>query len=378
MDHLATFLRAHLSSTVTEICQAYLDQYSSHIEAMDRTDYRGLGFALSNHHEKANCNFVNTISAMFALCNCSSDFRVDLVNHLTKAEADVEFLNGALEAARTGHVILATILFVSSVRKFVNFDIEFVGINREKAAIERNFTESHPLLDEVSTALISRFDEVAIIRDARRKRLLKKIARLKGMPKGTATDEPGLLERYFQWVYHVCSLGLIWRDDWDPFHRVSSQGLTDPAYDATGIVPEPFTVQGYVTNVIQRLNLIDFPIFAQPAVASGDPKFVMVMVLCNLLSDRNIGLQLEGVFRNRRKLKSVEEIPNTGKVEFLTAAAMLEGIGHTYAVVIKGEKLCVVNGFSVILTYRPMRDFALFQLCLLERFGGAGADDVDQ
>jgi hypothetical protein len=160
VDHLASFLQTHLTCSVAEVHRAYLDLYSTQIDAIDPETYRGIGFALSNHHDKPNCNFINIISAMFALCNCSSEFHEHLVGHLTMAGCDSEFLRTALEASKTGHIILATILFVLSVRNAIEFDVEYVGINGEKSVLDQYFTETHPLLDEVSEVLLSRFGEV--------------------------------------------------------------------------------------------------------------------------------------------------------------------------------------------------------------------------
>jgi hypothetical protein len=70
-------------------------------------------------------------------------------------------------------------------------------------------------------------------------------------------------------------------------------------------------------------------------------------------------------------------VQNTRKAEFLTAGVLVGGVGHTYAVIINGEKLCVVNGSAVVLTYRPMREFAFGNLYLLGRFGPPSTDAVD-
>jgi hypothetical protein len=104
--------------------------------------------------------------------------------------------------------------------------------------------------------------------------------------------------------------------------------------------------------MIERLNQIKFPVYAQPTIPSTDFRFVLTMLLCNLLNGRNAGLQLGGLFKNRRILKNEMEIPKTERIEFLTVAAVVGIVDHTYAVLIKGDKLCVVNGFAVIELFR--------------------------
>jgi hypothetical protein len=158
-----------MGSTIGEIKRAYLDRYSAGIEAVDPQSYRGIGFAFSNHYTKCNCDFINTISAAFALCNCSAEFSANFGGDLTRDGADSDFFRAALEESRAGHVILATFLFLLSVRSAVDFQVEFVGLNRKKVTLDRYFTESHPSLEEVSEGLMSRFDEVTILTDNRKK-----------------------------------------------------------------------------------------------------------------------------------------------------------------------------------------------------------------
>jgi hypothetical protein len=163
VDHLTSFLQTHLNCSIAELHRAYMDLYSTQIDEVDPESYQGIGFALSNHHEKPNCNFVNIISALFALCNCSSEFSDHFIGHLRSSGGDSELLQAALEASKAGHIILATIFFVLSVRTVINFDTEFVGINGERAILKQYFTDGHPLLDRVSEVFLSRFEEVTII-----------------------------------------------------------------------------------------------------------------------------------------------------------------------------------------------------------------------
>jgi hypothetical protein len=133
-------------------------------------------------------------------------------------------------------------------------------------------------------------------------------------------------------------------------------------------VPEPFSVEGFVTNVIQKLNGIEFPRLAQPTIPSSDARFVIVIALCNLLNQRNNGMQLEGMFRHYRRLRSPEEIPNNGRIEFVTVGAKVNIQDHTYVLLVKGNDICVVNGYAVMLTFRPKREFASYDIRVIERF----------
>jgi hypothetical protein len=250
----------------------------------------------------------------------------------------------------------------------VDFQVEFVGLNREKVTLDRYFTESHPLLEEVSEVLMSRFDEVTILTDKPRKKLVKKVACLKNMPASNATGDRALLERYFQWVYHVCSFGWIWHSFYDSLRGTFTEELSDPAYDTTGVVPEPFSVDGFVSNVIGKLNGIEFPRLAQPTIPASDARFAVAIALCNALNQRTQGMQLGGLFRHYRKLRSPEEIPNNGRIELVTVGAKVGVVDHTYVLLVKADDICVVNGYAAMLTFRPKGEFAFYDIRVIERF----------
>jgi hypothetical protein len=80
VDHLALFLQTHLTCSVGEIHHAYLALYSTQIDEIDPETYQGLGFVLSKSSRQTKGNFLDTIRAIFALCNCSSEFREDLIS----------------------------------------------------------------------------------------------------------------------------------------------------------------------------------------------------------------------------------------------------------------------------------------------------------
>jgi hypothetical protein len=375
VDILSSFLQAHMTSSVVEVSQAYLEMYRADIDAVDPEAYHCIGFALSNLYEKRNCNFINTISALFALSNCQPAFAENIFQHLAFHGADATFLRASFEASKTGHIILATVLFLLSVRDTVVWQPEFIGVNSEAQILSAHFVETHPILDEISAILISRFDEIHIIDDGRRRKLRKKVSKLKNLPAGDITEQNKLLEKYFQLVYHVVSLETIWFSNYDQLKEVYTEGFTTFSYETAGVVPEPFSIDGFVTNIINRLNEIKYPVTAQPTVPPNDPRFVLSITLCNSLNLRNQGMQIVGFFKNYRMVRSPMEIPVNDGIQFVSVGCFSAGVDHTYSILFNGTKMCVINGRSVALSFEAVKEFGFYDLRLIEPFVNAPVED---